>query len=190
MKLNPYLAIILAATLGGSSGVFIKLLDLPSTTITFFRLFVPVAIRLVYFTWKKVKLFHGDFKAYAGPEYRYLLPGSPAGFLDSTDDFDDVDVVLFGHSHVQFQFLKRKVLFYNPGSVGQPRLGKVQATYAVYEGGSFRHRAAGYDITPVLRRLSELPLPEHMTARAQERIRSGFYWPEEPWTDLARDGYE
>jgi drug/metabolite transporter (DMT)-like permease len=62
MKLNPYLAVIFAATIGGSSGVFIKLLNLPSTSITFFRVFIPVAILLVYFGWKKIKLFQGNYK--------------------------------------------------------------------------------------------------------------------------------
>lgn len=60
MKLNPYLAVIFAATIGGSSGVFIKLLNLPSTSMTFFRVFVPVAVLLIYFGWKKVKLFQGN----------------------------------------------------------------------------------------------------------------------------------
>lgn len=62
MKLNPYLAVVFAATIGGSSGIFIKLLNLPSTTITFFRVFVPVAILLIYLGWKKVKLFKGNYK--------------------------------------------------------------------------------------------------------------------------------
>ena len=62
MKLNPYLTVILAATIGGSNGVFIKLLSLPSTSITFFRVFIPVAILLVYFGWKKIKLFQGNYK--------------------------------------------------------------------------------------------------------------------------------
>lgn len=62
MKLNPYLAVVLAATIGGSSGIFIKLLNLSPTSITFFRLFIPVAVLLVYFYWKKVRLFQGNYK--------------------------------------------------------------------------------------------------------------------------------
>lgn len=61
MKLNPYLAIIIASTIGGSSGVFIKLLDLPSTSITFFRMAIPVLVLLAYFHWKKVRLFRGNY---------------------------------------------------------------------------------------------------------------------------------
>ena len=62
MKFNPYLAIILAATIGGSSGVFIKLIDLPATTITFFRMAVPVIILLGYLRYKGVKLFRGSYR--------------------------------------------------------------------------------------------------------------------------------
>lgn len=61
MKLNPYLAIILGATIGASSGVFIKLLDLPATTITFFRMFIPAAVLLVYLLYKKTRLFRGNY---------------------------------------------------------------------------------------------------------------------------------
>lgn len=62
MKLNPYLAIILGTTITASSGVFIKLLNLPSTSITFFRVFIPVIILSCYFGLKKIKLFRGNYK--------------------------------------------------------------------------------------------------------------------------------
>lgn len=62
MKLNPYLAIILAATIGGSGGVFVKLLGLPATSLGFFRVIVPVVVLLVYFKFKKMRLFRGNYK--------------------------------------------------------------------------------------------------------------------------------
>lgn len=62
MKLNPYLAIIIAATIGGSSGVFIKILDLPAGTITFFRMAVPVVVLLAYLHYREVKLFRGNYR--------------------------------------------------------------------------------------------------------------------------------
>jgi drug/metabolite transporter (DMT)-like permease len=62
MKLNPYLAVIFAATIGGSGGVFIKLLNLPPTTFTFFRMAVPVVFLLFYFQHKKVQLFRGNYR--------------------------------------------------------------------------------------------------------------------------------
>src|SRR3989338_6719294 len=63
MKINPYLAIILGATFGATSGVFIKLLQLPPTTMTFFRVFVPTVVVLMYILFvKKTKLIHGNWK--------------------------------------------------------------------------------------------------------------------------------
>lgn len=62
MKVNPYLAIIIAATIGGASGIFIKLIDLPATTITFFRMAVPVIILLGYLHYKGIKLFRGNYR--------------------------------------------------------------------------------------------------------------------------------
>jgi len=62
MNLNPYIAVIIAAVLAGSSGVFIKLLNLPPASITFFRLFIPVIILFCYFRWKQIKLFKGNYK--------------------------------------------------------------------------------------------------------------------------------
>ncbi len=62
MKFNPYLAIILAATIGGASGIFIKLIDLPATTITFFRMAVPVIILLGYLHYKGIRLFRGNYR--------------------------------------------------------------------------------------------------------------------------------
>ena len=54
MKFNPYLEVILAAVIWGTHGVFVKSLDLPPTTISFFRLAIPTIILLVYFKAKKI----------------------------------------------------------------------------------------------------------------------------------------
>jgi len=62
MNLNPYLAVILASTIGASSGVFVKLLNLPPALITFFRLSIPVLILFPYLKCKKVEFFRGDYK--------------------------------------------------------------------------------------------------------------------------------
>ena len=57
MKFNPSLEVIIAAIIWGTNGVFIKLLDLPSTTISFFRLGIPTIILLIYFKLKKINFF-------------------------------------------------------------------------------------------------------------------------------------
>lgn len=62
MKLNPYVAILLAASIGGANGLFIKGLSLPATSVAFFRTFVPTIILVGYFMFKKIKVFQGDYK--------------------------------------------------------------------------------------------------------------------------------
>lgn len=58
--MNPYIELLIVSILFGASGSFIKVLDLPSTTLSFFRLGVPTVILFFYFTYKKVRLFQGN----------------------------------------------------------------------------------------------------------------------------------
>lgn len=62
MKLNPYLEVILAAIIWGSTGFFVKTLNLPPTTMAFFRLAVPTLLLFIFFSFKKVKLFQRNNK--------------------------------------------------------------------------------------------------------------------------------
>jgi len=59
MNLNPYFAVVLAAAIWGSAGVFIKYLNLPPATITFFRFAVPAVILLAVFVYQKRPVFRG-----------------------------------------------------------------------------------------------------------------------------------
>jgi drug/metabolite transporter (DMT)-like permease len=57
MKANPYLQVLLAILIMGSSGAFIKFLNLPPTTLSFFRMAVPAGLLYLYFSVRKVNLF-------------------------------------------------------------------------------------------------------------------------------------
>lgn len=59
---NAFYEMIIASIIWGTSGVFIKYLNLPITVITFFRCFVPTFILFIYFIIKDIKLFVEDFK--------------------------------------------------------------------------------------------------------------------------------
>lgn len=61
-KLNPHIDLVLAALLWGSNGIFVKYLDLPVVTISFFRLSIPALILLVFFILKGIKLFRTENK--------------------------------------------------------------------------------------------------------------------------------
>jgi len=60
MFLNPYIEVVVAAVIWGSAGVFVKYLNLPAPTLTFFRLAVPAIILWAFFAYQKKPLFKGD----------------------------------------------------------------------------------------------------------------------------------
>jgi hypothetical protein len=67
--------------------------------------------------------------------------GSPAGLEDRVlDSFPDVDIVVFGHSHVPLEATMRGVALFNPGSYrggyrGKGSVGIIEITQDV----TFRH---------------------------------------------------
>ncbi len=75
----------------------------------------------------------------------------------------DAEVVFLGHTHVPAVRQVGETVLVNPGSLGQPRHGTPSPTYAVWEDGELQIRHIHCDLSPVLRKLSLLPLdPEHV----------------------------
>jgi len=69
------------------------------------------------------------------------------------------DVLLVGHTHTPFvrQIGNRVVV--NPGSLGQPKTGKSDACYAVWEDGSFSLKSFPYPVEETVGRLKALQFP-------------------------------
>jgi diadenosine tetraphosphatase ApaH/serine/threonine PP2A family protein phosphatase len=61
----------------------------------------------------------------------------------------------------------------NPGSVGQPRDGRPEASYAVYDGDTWRLRRVGYDIARAQERIRALPIAAEASEYLAERIARG-----------------
>ncbi|RJQ29965.1 EamA/RhaT family transporter [Candidatus Parcubacteria bacterium] len=59
---NPYLEVVIASIIWGSSGVFIKTVNLPATTMAFFRALLPAAISYFYLKSQNVSLFTGNHR--------------------------------------------------------------------------------------------------------------------------------
>lgn len=57
--MNPHFEVILAAAIWGLTGVFIKILQLPSTTLSFFRSVVPTVVVLGYLLYRRRKILGG-----------------------------------------------------------------------------------------------------------------------------------
>ncbi len=57
MLINPYFEVIIASLIWGSAGIFVKLINLPATTMSFFRVTVPTLVLLIYFIYRGKNLF-------------------------------------------------------------------------------------------------------------------------------------
>jgi putative phosphoesterase len=78
---------------------------------------------------------------------------SPEARMHELFDGVEADVVVLGHSHIPAirEFDHRLVV--NPGSLGQPRCGLPDATYAVWEDGQLQIKHLHYDHSATARRL-------------------------------------
>ncbi len=84
----------------------------------------------------------------------------------------DVEVLVMGHTHVQWQGRFGNLLAINPGSVGQPRDGDPRPAFATLETSdlSARLHRVDYDRSRVVSAVSACGLPP----RLAERLRTGF----------------
>lgn len=124
---------------------------------------------------------------------RHALPDTSDDALATLAEGSDSPMVLFGHSHVQFQRTVDGKQFINPGSVGQPRCGSLLACYGVIEDGRFEHRHVGYDPSPWLAamdRVRTLDAFPDFRAWLKEGLLTGYgIGKQAPWTKFAAAGY-
>ena len=85
---------------------------------------------------------------------------------------DDCDILVLGHTHIQFKKEYAEGIIVNPGSVGQPRDGDTRAAFAVLdtETGKIKLERASYDIEKVIEDMLAAHLPEKLAFR----LRAGF----------------
>ncbi len=86
----------------------------------------------------------------------------------------DADIVFLGHTHVPAIRQVDGIVLVNPGSLGQPRHGTPSPTYAVWEDGELQIRHIHYDLSPLLRKLSLLPLDPDHVGRLQSIIKEAL----------------
>lgn len=96
------------------------------------------------------------------PLFAYCPPESLAWADESAAV--DADVILVGHTHLPFvkRFGTRTVV--NPGSLGQPKDGGPEASYAVWQGGEVTLRKARYPVDRTAAKIAALPLPVEIAA--------------------------
>jgi putative phosphoesterase len=84
------------------------------------------------------------------------------------------DVIVLGHTHVPAirQFDRRVIV--NPGSLGQPRYGSPDATYAVWEDGHIQIKHLHYDHDATIQRLRLAPLGPEVAEQLSGILETGL----------------
>jgi putative phosphoesterase len=114
---------------------------------------------------KRLMMVHGsplDIDEYIYPE------DASQGLLSIAD----ANILVLGHTHIQFKKEYPEGLIINPGSVGQPRDGDPDSAYAILDTGSgkIELKRIRYDIEKVIEDMLAAHLPEKLALR----LRCGF----------------
>ena len=105
------------------------------------------------------------------PLFTYCPPGSPR--WESELEFAQAEILLVGHTHLVLdrKFGERRVV--NPGSLGQPKTGRPQACYAVWDDGWFELRSFDYPFEKTVRKIEALSIPAGVKASLSDVLRNG-----------------
>jgi putative phosphoesterase len=94
------------------------------------------------------------------PLFGYCEANSPQW----TREVQDIpaDVILVGHTHVPMLRREGEKVIVNPGSLGQPKTGKPEACYAVWEDGKVELKSYAYPVWKTAERVREMPISKHL----------------------------
>ncbi len=109
---------------------------------------------------KRIVLVHGS--PHDIDEYVYPGNVSP-GLLSAVN----ADILVMGHTHIQFKKEYPEGIIVNPGSVGQPRDGNPDSAFALLdtESGKIELERISYDIEKVIEDMLAAHLPEKLALR-------------------------
>jgi len=83
------------------------------------------------------------------------------------------DFLLVGHTHLQFCLQRGEQSVVNPGSLGQPKTGRPQATYAIWENGAITLHRYEYPIQETAARIRAMPVSGSTQKFLVQVLRSG-----------------
>jgi len=114
---------------------------------------------------ERIVLVHGS--PYDFDEYIYPDDAVPELLLAANGD-----VLVLGHTHVQFKKEYAEGVIVNPGSVGQPRDENPASAFAVFDtvSGKIQLKRIRYDVEKVIEDMLAAHLPEKLAFR----LRTGF----------------
>lgn len=116
------------------------------------------------------------FMTHASPKgdlYRYLYPETQDDLWISEVEGIDVDFILLGHTHIPFVKKIGGTTIVNPGSIGQPRDGNPNGSYAVWEDGVPTIKRFPYDIEKTISAIKKSGMEEDIVKGLSVILRRG-----------------
>lgn len=107
----------------------------------------------------------------ADPLYRYVGPDADGWAREMRGV--SADVVLVGHTHLQFELTIGGKRIVNPGSAGQPKDGDPRAAFAVLEDGEVRLGRVAYPVEETAGALERSTIDPWAAAGLAELLRTG-----------------
>jgi putative phosphoesterase len=83
------------------------------------------------------------------------------------------DVVLVGHTHVPAMRTIGSCTVVNPGGLGQPKTGRPDASYAVWEDGKIELKAFSYPVEAAVAKVQALPIEPALRDELSTILRTG-----------------
>lgn len=85
----------------------------------------------------------------------------------------DAEFLLVGHTHTPFIRKVGNKTVVNPGSLGQPKTGKPDACYAVWEDGRFELKQFAYPVEKAVHRIEHMPVSAEVKHDLATVLRKG-----------------
>ena len=119
---------------------------------------------------KRIAMFHGSPGRMPGCVWDYVYERPTWGGVEISEELvksADCDLLILGHTHEPYVKKFGRRMAVNPGSVGQPRDGIPEASFAVMDTGSWSCdiRRIAYDIRGASEAILAARLPERLAAR-------------------------
>jgi putative phosphoesterase len=114
----------------------------------------------------------------SNPLFEYCGPESPK-WIDYAESVS-ADVLLVGHTHLPFVQEGRGRTIANPGSLGQPKNGRPEACYAIWDGTQIELKSFQYAYEKTIAKLGALNLPSDVWNDLSMVLRTGGRLPTVP----------
>jgi Calcineurin-like phosphoesterase superfamily domain len=106
------------------------------------------------------------------PLYEYRAPDSP--LWERPEELTPIaDIILAGHTHLQFSRRVGERVIANPGSLGQTKAGDPRARYAMWHEGRLDLNALEYPVEKTVAKILSMPLSDLVKRDLIQVLRTG-----------------